>query len=571
VSVTAELRGFEETEQRKEPALTRFDRFVSFAYRVFRRPASSLVVRMPKMREGIQRSNMHMTPEGLLSVALFMTALVAVVSAAMVLVGFVYFGIVWFLFAPLAIPVVYLLIVSLPGFSATTRSAAIENEMPFVLGYMSVLAGGGVAPMAAIRRISEMKLLPASSKEAKRIMLQTDVFGQDPITAMEEVARTTPSRHFSEFLAGTTAILKTGGDLEAYVSTKLRDVVAVKGSSIRRSSEITGTLAEAYLTVTVVLGMTLYTLNMISVLLSHSYSALLEIYLFAFLIVPLISAAFIWLMDATQPKWPFTDYRPYRSLVYSIPIGLVIFFVPLPIPFYQHTALALIALAAPGAVFATKYSREKRAIERALPDFIRDVAEGRKTGLSPERSIERLNDRPYGRLSKPVQKMGSQLSWGVSLANVINGFTASVNSWITKIIGTLLVEVVDVGGGTVRSFVEMADFTRTVNDLENDRRASLRSFVMITYIAGILVIITTFIMVYMLTEPLQIGVNTTQLDPTTIDMLLTTAVFQTFVIGLVAGKMGESNVSDGFKHAIFLVIASVLSVFIAKLFIHIPV
>jgi nucleoside-diphosphate-sugar epimerase len=56
-----------------------------------------------------------------------------------------------------------------------------------------------------------------------------------------------------------------------------------------------------------------------------------------------------------------------------------------------------------------------------------------------------------------------------------------------------------------------------------------------------------------------------------IDNLLTTAVFQTFVIGLVAGKMGESQVSDGFKHAIFLVIASVVAVFIAKLFIHIPV
>jgi flagellar protein FlaJ len=471
----------------------------------------------------------------------------------------------------LAIPLEFLIFMEMPRFSAANRAAAVENEMPFVLGYMSVLAGGGVAPMAAIRRISDMKLLPASSREAKRILLQTDVFGQDPITAMEEVARTTPSRHFSEFLSGTTAILKTGGDLEAYVSTKLRDVVAVKGSSIRRSSEITGTLAEAYLTVTVVLGMTLYTLNMIQVLLSHSTFALFQIYLFAFLIVPLISAAFVWLMDATQPKWPYTDYRPYKSLVFSIPLGVVIFFVPLPLPLYLHTAVALLAVATPSAFYATKYGRERMAIERALPDFIRDVAEGRKTGLSPERSIERLSERPYGRLSAPVSKMGSQLSWGVSLSNVINGFTSSVNSWITKIIGTLLVEVVDVGGGTVRSFVEMADFTRTVNDLENDRRAALRSFVMITYIAGILIIITTFIMVYMLQEPTQIGYQTAALDPHTIDNLLTTAVFQTFVVGLVAGKMGESSVSDGFKHSILLVLGSVLSVFIARLFINIPI
>jgi len=40
---------------------------------------------------------------------------------------------------------------------------------------------------------------------------------------------------------------------------------------------------------------------------------------------------------------------------------------------------------------------------------------------------------------------------------------------------------------------------------------------------------------------------------------------------LVAGKMGESGLSDGFKHSIALVIASVLAVFIARLFISIPV
>jgi len=459
----------------------------------------------------------------------------------------------------------------MPSMSATNRAAAIDNEMPFVLGYLSVLAGGGVAPMAAFKRIGQMDLLPASQKEARRILLQTSVFGMDPITAMETVAKATPSRHFSEFLSGTTAVLKTGGNLEAYVTTKLKDTVSVRSSAIKRSSDITGTLAEAYLTVTVVLGMTLYTLNMINVLLSHSYGALEQIYMFAFIIVPIISTAFIWMMDSTAPKWPFTDYRSYRPLMYSVPAGLVIFILPLPIALYMKTGFALIAVALPPAVAATKASNEKRAMERALPEFIRDVAEGRKTGLSPEKSIERLTNRPYGVLSKPVMKMGSQLSWGVSLSNVVSSFTKSVNSWITKIVGTLLVEVVDVGGGTVGSFSELADFTRTVNDLENDRRAALRPFVFITYIAGVMVIITTFIMIYMLAEPSQVGYAANTLDPGTIDLLLTTSVFDTFVIGLVAGKMGESNVSDGFKHSCLLVTVSIVAVLVAKLFIKIPV
>ena len=560
-----------EAKERSESILTTFDKFVSFSFRIFARPASIISVRMPKLGENIQRSNLKTTPQGLVSVALLICAITAAASIIIVPVFILAFGFIWVLFLPLAIPLEFVLTIAMPSFSATNRAAAIENEMPFVLGYLSVLAGGGVAPMAAFKRISQMDLLPASQKESKRIMLQTSVFGQDPITAMETVAKSTPSRHFSEFLSGTTAVLKTGGDLEAYVSTKLKDTVSVRSSAIKRSSDITGTLAEAYLTVTVVLGMTLYTLNMINVLLSHSYGALMQIYMFAFLIVPIISAAFIWLMDSTAPKWPYSDYRSYKPLMYSVPVGLVIFILPLPIALYMKSGIALIAVALPPAVAATRSANIKRAMETALPEFIRDVAEGRKTGLSPEKSIERLTNRPYGVLSGPVQKMGSQLSWGVSLANVVDSFTASVTSWITKIVGTLLVEVVDVGGGTVGSFSELADFTRTVNDLENDRRAALRPFVFITYIAGVMVIITTFIMIYMLAQPAQVGYAATTLDPGTIDLLLTTAVFDTFVIGLVAGKMGESNVSDGFKHSCLLVLVSIAAVLVAKTFIKIPV
>ena len=566
----APLQEFE-AKDKIDTGLTTFDRFVAFSFRIFARPASIISVRMPKLGENIQRSNLKTTPQGLVAVALLICAVTAAASLILVPIGLLGFGFIWVLFVPLAIPVEFIMTISMPSMSATNRAAAIDNEMPFVLGYLSVLAGGGVAPMAAFKRIGQMDLLPASQKEARRILLQTSVFGMDPITAMETVAKATPSRHFSEFLSGTTAVLKTGGNLEAYVTTKLKDTVSVRSSAIKRSSDITGTLAEAYLTVTVVLGMTLYTLNMINVLLSHSYGALEQIYMFAFIIVPIISTAFIWMMDSTAPKWPFTDYRSYRPLMYSVPAGLVIFILPLPIALYMKTGFALIAVALPPAVAATKASNEKRAMERALPEFIRDVAEGRKTGLSPEKSIERLTNRPYGVLSKPVMKMGSQLSWGVSLSNVVSSFTKSVNSWITKIVGTLLVEVVDVGGGTVGSFSELADFTRTVNDLENDRRAALRPFVFITYIAGVMVIITTFIMIYMLAEPSQVGYAANTLDPGTIDLLLTTSVFDTFVIGLVAGKMGESNVSDGFKHSCLLVTVSIVAVLVAKLFIKIPV
>jgi flagellar protein FlaJ len=566
-----EFPGFQAIEK-PTPLLSAFDKFVAFSFRIFSGPASSFSGRMPKLRSDIQRSNLRTTPEGLISVAFFVTSVLAIVSAVLVVVGTGIYGIVWFALAPLTIPVGFLIVISMPRFSASSRSAAVESELPFVLGYMSVLAGGGVAPMATMRRISQMELLPASQKEAKRILIETDVFGADPITAMENVAKASPSRHFSEFLSGYTSVLKTGGDFNSYISTKLKDVISLKSAAIKRSSDITGTMAEAYLTVTVILGMTLYTLDMIQIMLASNPAALSQLYLFSFVIIPLFSVAFVYFVDSIQLKWPYTDYRPYKIILVTIPIGVVVFFIPLPIALYLHTGIALITIVAAPAFFATRYSRERRQLERALPDFIRDVAEGRKTGLSPEKSIERLVSRPYGPLSKHVRKMGSQLSWGVELSTVIRGFTKNISSWITRAISTLLVEVVDVGGGTIRSFSDMADFSRTINDMESDRRSALRPFIFITYVAGVMVVMTTFILVYMLSQPASIGLGaSTTLNNGTVDPLLTTAVFDTFIIGLVAGKLGESSVADGFKHALALVIVSLIAVTVVKQFIPIPV
>ena len=565
------------SREAKKVPWTFFDRFTLVAFRIFSRPATRFTRSIPLLRDNILKSNLRITPEGLVSVAFFSALITALGSAVGTYVAAARFGVFWPLGVLVAIPLIvmiFTIVINAPKISASNRASSIDTELPFVIGYMSVLSGGGVSPLATLRRISEMKLFPASAKEAKRILVEVDVFGQDPISAIERVARWTPSRKFSEFLFGYTAILKSGGDFIAYVGMKLRDTMEAKTSAVKRSADTTGTLAEAYLTVTVILGMVLYTLYMIQTLLSNNLSGLTNLYMFAFVLVPVISATFIWLIDAVQPKWPYVDYRPYKFFMFTIAPALIFFFLPLPLYLFEKTAGCLIIGASLPALAAIRYSGERRNLERALPEFIRDVAEGRKTGLSPEVAIERLGDRHYGALTRHVKKMGAQLSWGVSLSKVVSTFTNAIGSWVTRAIGTLLIEVVDVGGGTIRSFSEMAEFTRSINDMESDRRAALKPFVYITYIAGVMVVITTFIMVYLLSAPSATGLatsSTTKVAPATIDLLLTTAVFDTFVIGLVAGKMGESGLADGFKHGIMLVIVSLIAVALAVKVFHFAV
>ena len=49
--------------------------------------------------------------------------------------------------------------------------------------------------------------------------------------------------------------------------------------------------------------------------------------------------------------------------------------------------------------------------------------------------------------------------------------------------------------------------------------------------------------------------------------MLLAGFFQAWVMGFVAGKMGELTVADGFKHATAIIVISILTVYIAGIFI----
>jgi len=542
------------------------------AYRIFKVPAERISGFIPLMKDDLLKSNLRVTPVGLVAVALFST-LISAVAAVGVIVwasGTPYYYLDSIAIAPF---VVFVLVMSAARLSRSGRGTALDNELPFIVGYMSILAGGGLALIDTLRQIADMDVFGAGSKEAKRILIDIDVFGRDPITALERASKYSASRDWSELLTGYTTVLRTGGDYVNYLNLHLKETFDKMGEKIKRTVDTVGLISESFLIVTVVLGMTLFTLYLVQSLINGNSGGISNVFLFSFVVVPVLSAAFIWMMDAFGQKWPYTDLRPYKIFLVFAPIGVIIFFIPLPLKLYLHMAVALLAMNVMPAIYATKYSRERRIIERMLPEFIEDVAEQRKIGLSPEQAIERLGEgNRYGSFSKYVSKMAGQLSWGVSLKKVIASFTNGVSSWIARAVGSLMLQVVEIGGGTLRGFEDMAAFTRKVSMTESDARSALRPFVLIIYIGGLMLTLTTFVMVNMLSSqsvlaakglPVSVPGSTSGV----VDDLLTASVFQCWVLGMVAGKMGEGSLAEGFKHSVILVLLTLAAVLIVGRFV----
>ena len=339
LSQVSQLGQLETKRQAKESSkLSFFDKMTATAYKMFGTQGKKFAASSPEMRDQILKSNLRITPEALVSLAMFSTVLDHNPVVVCVVLGLLLHVIFLFLVV-IAPPIVFVLIWNLPKASASSRSEGIENELPMLIGFLGVLSGGGVSPISTLRRISGMtKVFPASAKEAKRILVDIDVFGTDPITAFETAAKYMPNKSFAEFLYGYTTVLKVGGDVKNYVNNKLKETLDQSTSKVRRITDSVGTLAEAYLTVTAVMGITLFSLFQLEGVIAHNNSGLQTLFIFSYLVVPALSGLFIFIIDGTQPKQPYFNKRPYYVLGACMPIGLALFLIPLPLQLSIHVS-----------------------------------------------------------------------------------------------------------------------------------------------------------------------------------------------------------------------------------------
>ncbi|HYC26942.1 MAG TPA: type II secretion system F family protein, partial [Nitrososphaerales archaeon] len=285
------------------PSLGSFDKFSLVSYRIFKGPATRIARSMPLLRDDLLRSNLRFTPVGLVSVALFATLISGLASLGVIVwasrtpYSFLYL-------VALVPPGVYLTTMNAPKISKSGRAASLENELPFVLGYMSILAGGGLSLIDSLREIANLDIFSSASKEAKRILIDIDVFGHDPVTALDRAAKYSPSREWGDLLAGYTTVLRTGGDHINFLALHLKETFEKMTEKLKRTVDTTGLVAESFLIVTVVLGMVLFTLYLVEAIINNNPGGLSNIIFFSYLVVPALSAVFIWLMDVFAPKWP---------------------------------------------------------------------------------------------------------------------------------------------------------------------------------------------------------------------------------------------------------------------------
>ena len=558
------------------------DKLGAWSFRFFGRFAPYVLKNIfPQMKNSLEKGRVRIYSETYVSMMFFAAVLTLPVSVFAVTVALAYgfLPILALAFLPLFVIFGFLIV---PLNNASERSSGVEREMPFAAAYISVMSSGGIAPYTSFKRLTQVDLMPAMSKEARDIIKDVEIFGIDPLSALDLAAKKTPLDIFKDFLSGYASTVIIGGDIGHYLERKAEDIFKVRALRVKAAAERLGMLLETFIIVMVMMSLCFYILFAVNGIQNGSnastdisqYSGIL---LYTYIFTPMLSMMFIYLAHSMQPKTPVLDMRPYKVFGLTCVLAVIVFLLltnfmgttQLPI-FTQLQAMgvdlpvalavALFISAAPAAIIHIRLTKTKTSMEQGVSNFLRDLTEVRKTGLSPEKCIESLSKREYGVFGKELRKISSEISWGIPAKKVMMDFLHRTRSWMVQIVMFLLVETIDVGGGTVAMIESLARFNNLTQEVEKEKKMSVRPYVMMPYLASILLVATTIMMMGLTTGVAVPGMDAAPKDNTLMQVVfMSSVIFNSYLIGIVAGKISEESVGAGFKHAAILVLISIVA------------
>lgn len=538
-----------------------------------------------KLEETLADTGLRIYPEAYYSLVGFLLVLSIIVTVPIILLT----GYILLAFAPiLIIPLGY----AIPKIAAHDRASKLDMEVPFAGTYISVMATGGLSPYASLRRLKDCEMLPNISKTIKDIEIDVQIKGLDPVTAMEKSAEHLPSKDYKDLMLGYASTLRTGGDVIHYLLTRTETMFKDLAIKVKAFGERASILMESYITISILMTLSLTIIFMTSISFQSFWSGSLSadtFLIYSYFIVPTIALLFIYLADAQQLSEPISEWGPYKVFFATSPIMfflvLTMFLpfaapqvtVPFAKPFTDFVTLfrqalgidrgyeaalgmgiALLIGSIPGAIAHSYYTRKGKGLEHDVTNFMRDLTEARKTGASPERCVENLSGRSYGKFTKYLTAASRQIEWGLPFRVIYETFKKKIKSFLALINIYLLVDAIEVGGGTPETLETLTHFSEGLSSLEKEKKETLRPLLLMPYIgAGILLFSTIIFLGFSRTLLSSFGHQAIPFSEV-VTLLLPPLMVQTFFTGLVTGKISSRSISAGFKHAVILMTVGIV-------------
>lgn len=250
-----------------------------------------------------------------------------------------------------------------------------------------------------------------------------------------------------------------------------------------------------------------------------------------------------------------------KVIILLVIIGVSIYLFNFLTIFYLPLTLLSIGIVVIGPLlFEYKAYKENKEIEERFPDFLRDVTENIKTGMTLTQAIIATKNTYYGALTPHIKKIATKIDWSVPFDEVLKEFSSRSTPLINKTVSTI-VETYS-GGGDITQILDATGKTiKEINKIRKERFSAIYNQMITGYIIffifiGVLIVMQKYLVPSLLAftspEAEMVNKDNTKFYSNIFQWLI---LIEGFFSGLVIGKMAEGRVISGLKHSLFLIMA----------------
>jgi flagellar protein FlaJ len=237
--------------------------------------------------------------------------------------------------------------------------------------------------------------------------------------------------------------------------------------------------------------------------------------------------------------------------------------------FNEILLIALLVATTPSAVLDYLHHKWLVAIEDQTPRLVRGISESQETGVTLIQALDSVveNRLVTGPLASEVQKLTTQMSWGLSFEDALQRFRDRIASPIVNRFCALVLEASSSGGQIKQVFKATSGFMEEMREIDQETSSQMKPYIIIIYAAFLVFIFVSIILIVSFFEPLE-GLEHI-LSPTTLvgarqfkDFFYRTMLVSALMGGLMAGKIGERRVLGGLKHSIIQLVMGYVTFYI---------
>lgn len=168
----------------------------------------------------------------------------------------------------------------------------------------------------------------------------------------------------------------------------------------------------------------------------------------------------------------------------------------LDVPFepIDWVIFAMIAIFGPYGFYVSKKEKHVREIETRLPDFLRDVAEAGRFGMTLADAIVIASSGRYGRLTPEIKRMAAQIEWGVPASEAIRLFAERVKTPLVTRMASIIMKANDAGGNVADVLTMVSHDAKETILTQEERSVTMQTYVMVVYISFFVFIATILIL-----------------------------------------------------------------------------